>query len=143
MSFFISGDALFQSIIVEHPTSGQCLSNSFDLFSSRIQSILECLSHFVSNSVSHRVFDSLYFLMVSLETVPAHTHIIRLFTNSFKEMRNIFWSDGVCVNSSPSTREGVFLTLTYKQGRMRNPSGNSKTGENHEIRSSSLKRSAR
>jgi len=42
---------LFQGIIVEHPTSGQCLSNPLDLFSSRIQSILECLSHFVSNSV--------------------------------------------------------------------------------------------
>jgi len=56
----ISGDALFQGIIVEHPTGSQRLLKCFHLFTSGIQSILECFGHCVSNSVSHRVFGSLY-----------------------------------------------------------------------------------
>ena len=47
-------------------------------------SILECLSHFVSNSVSHRVFGSLYFLMVSLGLHSHYTFVYELLQGNKK-----------------------------------------------------------
>ena len=78
-----------------------------------VYSILECLSHFVSNSVSHRVFGSLYFLMVSLGLHSHYTFVYELLQGNKKYFVVVEYA---------SIHPQVFLTLTNKVwGGIRTP----------------------